>query len=509
MSSSTVARSNGHSTSTSSSKKLQQRQEQQRSGAVPALTTLVRDVLTSQRLFWLTAAGVLLGEVALTALIIKKVPYTEIDYATYIQQADVFLRGERDYFKITGDTGPCVYPAGHLYIYSLFHIFSSGTTNIPAAQLAFGLLYLLNLAVVISLYHLAGAPTALLPFLAISKRLHSIYALRLFNDPFAMFFFYISVLLLCRKKWTSAVILFSTALSIKMNILLFMPALATILFRAVGLPRALPLAAAFFAVQILLSLPFTLPSPSTRAHYLSQAFDLSRVFLYKWTVNWRMVPESAFLSKGFARVLLGAHVSLLGLFGAWRWTGIGFLGWSWLRLHWNGPVGVIAPAAVQHKTPDEKKKLEATFAPTADYILSALFSANLIGIICSRSLHYQFYSWYAHQIPFLLWRTELPIHLKVILPLTIELAWNTFPSTTFSSTLLLASHLILLYGLWRAHAGDALEDEAALRAKAGFRPAVLSSRSSLPASASSSSGSGVSLPASPSAYSHDTWAGLF
>ncbi|KAL9933614.1 hypothetical protein V8E36_007272 [Tilletia maclaganii] len=484
--------------SSSTRTQQQQQRQQQKSGGASSLVSfavqLVRDVCTSQRLFLPVTGLVLLGEVALTALIIRKIPYTEIDFSTYIQQADVFLKGERDYVKITGDSGPCVYPAGHLYIYALFHLFSSGTTNIPAAQLAFGAVYIANLVVVIALYRLGGAPTALLPFLASSKRLHSIYALRLFNDPFAMFFFYISALLLCRRKWTSAVIMLSAALSIKMNILLFIPALVTILFRALGLPRSIPLGIAFLAVQVLVSLPFTLPSALTRAHYISQAFDLSRVFLYKWTVNWRFVHESSFLAPGFARTLLGAHVALLALFGLFRWTGIGHLGLRWLRLHWNGPADAAAPAVRLHNgdhSSARTKRLEETFAPRPDYILSSLFTANLIGIICSRSLHYQFYSWYAHQIPFLLWRAELPLLLQVLIPISIELAWNTFPSTAISSLILLFSHLTLLLGLWRAHAGNALEDEAALRAKAGFRPAVLSAWSSGLPSSPSSSASGV------------------
>ncbi|CAD6893711.1 unnamed protein product [Tilletia controversa] len=430
----------------------------------------VRDVCTTQRFFLPVAALVLLADVALTALIIKKVPYTEIDFATYIQQADVLLRGERDYHKITGDSGPCVYPAGHLYLYTLFHYLGSGLPNIPLSQLVFGGVYIANLAVVIALYHVGGAPTVLLPFLASSKRLHSIYVLRMFNDPLAMFFFYVSVLALCRRNWTAAVATFSFALSIKMNILLFLPALATTLFRALGLPRSLPLALLFLAVQLTLALPFITPSPTTRAHYLTQSFDLSRVFLFKWTVNWRFVPESVFLSGGFARGLLGGHVGMLGLFGLFRWTGIGRMGLGWVRLNWSGPVGAVAPAAAQYKSAVNRAKLERTFAPTADYILSSLFTANLIGIICSRSLHYQFYSWYAHQIPFLLWRAHLPILLKILLPITIELAWNTFPSTTLSSLVLLASHLVLLAGIWRAHAGDALQDEAVLRARAGFKP---------------------------------------
>lgn len=32
-----------------------------------------------------------------------------------------------------------------------------------------------------------------------------------------------------------------------------------------------------------------------------------------------------------------------------------------------------------------------------------LFTSNLIGVYCARSLHYQFHSWYFHQIPFLLY----------------------------------------------------------------------------------------------------------
>jgi alpha-1,3-mannosyltransferase len=33
----------------------------------------------------------------------------------------------------------------------------------------------------------------------------------------------------------------------------------------------------------------------------------------------------------------------------------------------------------------------------------------MIGILCARSLHYQFFSWYAHQLPFLLWLTRWPL----------------------------------------------------------------------------------------------------
>jgi len=56
---------------------------------------------------WL-AAGLVLLEVGLTEVILRMVPYTEIDWVAYMQEVAGVLGGERDYLKLRGDTGPLV-----------------------------------------------------------------------------------------------------------------------------------------------------------------------------------------------------------------------------------------------------------------------------------------------------------------------------------------------------------------------------------------------------------------
>jgi hypothetical protein len=41
-------------------------------------------------------------------------------------KVDAFRDGERDYTKIEGDTGPLVYPAGFLYVYSAIKFLTAG-----------------------------------------------------------------------------------------------------------------------------------------------------------------------------------------------------------------------------------------------------------------------------------------------------------------------------------------------------------------------------------------------
>jgi len=81
-------------------------------------------------------------------------------------------------------------------------------------------------------------------------------------------------------------------------------------------------------------------------------------------------------------------------------------------------------------------------------LVYTLFLVNFIGMTFSRSLHYQFYVWYFHTLPYLLWSTSLPVIIKLLVLGVIELTWNVYPSTVLSSLALHASHFTLLATLW-------------------------------------------------------------
>ena len=51
------------------------------------------------------------------------------------------MQGERDYAEIEGSTGPIVYPAGHLYSYTLLY-WLTGHGQVALAQPIFVVLYL-------------------------------------------------------------------------------------------------------------------------------------------------------------------------------------------------------------------------------------------------------------------------------------------------------------------------------------------------------------------------------
>ena len=108
----------------------------------------------------------------------------------------------------------------------------------------------------------------------------------------------------------------------------------------------------------------------------------------------------------------------------------------------GGRVAGTAPGTVSSNISGESLML------SHGHLVEMVMCSNLIGIVCARSLHYQFYCWYFHSLPFLLWRTELPVVARGAILVAIEWCWNVYPSSTVSSSLLLAAHVLLLAALW-------------------------------------------------------------
>ncbi|XP_057782355.1 dol-P-Man:Man(5)GlcNAc(2)-PP-Dol alpha-1,3-mannosyltransferase [Salvia miltiorrhiza] len=392
-----------------------------------------------------SAVAVLLADVVLVSLIIAYVPYTKIDWDAYMSQVSGFLGGERDYSKLKGDTGPLVYPAGFLYIYSAIQYVTGG--EVYPAQILFGILYIVNLGMVLLIYLKTDVlPWWALCLLSLSKRLHSIFVLRLFNDCFATTLFHAALISFLYQKWHLGLIIFSGAVSVKMNVLLFAPPLLLLLLKGMDVFGVISAGAGAAVVQILLGLPFILSYPVA---YFSRAFNLGRVFVHFWSVNFKFVPEPVFVSKGFAMFLLAAHLVLLAVFAHYKWCR--HEGGLFSFLH-----SKLAQMKLKFYNPSSfplrgfNEQNSNTRVLKTDYIVTTMFVGNFIGVVCARSLHYQFYSWYFYTLPYLLWQTPFPNWFRLILFVTVELCWNIFPSNVYSSTLLLGAHLIILGGLWMA-----------------------------------------------------------
>ena len=93
--------------------------------------------------------------------------------------------------------------------------------------------------------------------------------------------------------------------------------------------------------------------------------------------------------------------------------------------------------------------MEAGKRPTSSLeIVTMMFVSNFIGIICARSLHYQFYVWYYHQLPLLVHCCEINWLMSIPLLLGIEYCWNVYPSTVTSSSILVLIHIFILFKLY-------------------------------------------------------------
>ncbi|KAK2822329.1 hypothetical protein Q5P01_022394 [Channa striata] len=372
-------------------------------------------------------------EIGINVWVIQKVAYTEIDWKAYMDEVEGVINGTYDYTQLKGDTGPLVYPAGFVYIFTALYYITNHGLNIRLGQYIFAVFYLITLLLVFRIYNRTKKvpPYVFFFVCCASYRIHSIFVLRLFNDPVAMMLLFAAVNLFIDGYWTLGCGMYSLAVSVKMNVLLFAPGLLFLLLSEFGLIRTIPKLSLCAAIQLLLGVPFLLENP---IGYVSRAFDLGRQFMFKWTVNWRFLPEWLFLNRYFHLLLLTAHLLTLLLFAFHRWKRPG--------------------ESIFELFKDQRKRKIPPQKNNVDHILQ--FHVKLSNVLflkecMSRSLHYQFYVWYFHTLPYLLWSggvKKLAHLLRVLILGLIELSWNTYPSTNSSSAALHVCHLIILLCLW-------------------------------------------------------------
>lgn len=406
---------------------------------------------------------------------------------------DIYYNKNNNCSYISGDTGPLVYPAGFVYVYSLLYFITSRGQYVRLAQYIFICIYLLQLYFALRLYTKSRKipPYVLLITTFTSYRVHSIYVLRLFNDPIAILFLYIALNLYVDGHWTWGSVFLSLGVSVKMNVLLFAPAILLLYITNLGYIKTALQLSVCAGIQLILGLPFLYTHP---VEYLRGSFDIGRVFDHKWTVNYRFLPIDIFENKLFHIGLLVLHIVLLIVFIRPALTYFGsYFRLKQLQLQLQPQIdaenanklkkkkskkepeilspdqkkfldsfestlkkssgGSAHPVSnpLPHPTanPPENKKAEIFFDKSVQLILLPIFLANFIGIVCARSLHYQFYVWYFHSLPYLVWYTRYSTSAKFLILGLLEMAWNVYPSTEFSSIALHTSHVLLLVGVAR------------------------------------------------------------
>lgn len=379
--------------------------------------------------------------------VIFTVPYTEIDWEAYMEEVNGFLSGEFDYRQLKGGTGPLVYPGGFVWLFSALYYLTAQGTLLAVAQGVFLGVYILTWGLALRFYaELDLVRAGLLISLFTSRRIRSLYVLRLFNDCWAMLFVYVGMWYLATnqrklRRWLIGCAWYSLAVSVKMNIFLFAPGLLYAMLRCLALWEVAACLTVCLLVQLAVAFPFLLVSPGG---YLAKAFELSRVFTYKWSVNFQYLPESVFLRPELGIALLAATLCLWALAFQLRWR----------RRRFGAATTATAAAAAVAESQAQAGTVTDGEAQEEDpedemfrSIVLTMLESNLIGVLLSRSLHYQFFTWFFHTTPLVLAYTRYPLVAQVLIAAGMRVAFEKYPPTSRNSLLFAFCGLCALFGI--------------------------------------------------------------
>lgn len=241
----------------------------------------------------------------------------DTEWETYMAHGAAFLRGERDYAVLRGDSARAVGPAGYVYLCAALHRLTAGGAHLVRAQALWAVLYSATQALAFALLARTRiAPPWAALVLAASRQLHRLYVLRLGDDCWATLLALGAAVLLAHDRWAAGTALYCAAAGVSLAVLHYLPGLVCLLVQRRGLARAAACLAAACAAQLVAAAPFLAAQP---AHYLGAVFDVARRLPHVLSVNWRFVPPSLVLSRGFAAALNACHAFLLAYLAVRRW----------------------------------------------------------------------------------------------------------------------------------------------------------------------------------------------
>lgn len=167
-------------------------------------------------------------------------------------------------------------------------------------------------------------------------------------------------------------------------------------------------------------------------------------------MNWKFVDEQTFLSKEFALALVLLNVALLALFISSRWL-------EPSGLYLTGFIKALA----RPSSPSVQQRISLRVDPS--FVMTTILSSMVVGLLCARSLHYQFYSYISWSTPFLLWRSGFHPVLIYVVWAVQEWAWNIYPSTALSSIVVFGCLLLQVLAIWWGTTSNLIGDSPSFK----------------------------------------------